>query len=45
MDLPEFEFGLDLILDGLEKIRVKRPRRAPALATARRSPRTRAAKA
>jgi AcrR family transcriptional regulator len=25
-DVPEFEFGLDLILDGLEKIRVKRPR-------------------
>jgi hypothetical protein len=27
-DVPEFEFGLDLILDGLEKIRVKSPRRA-----------------
>ena len=25
-DVPEFEFGLDLILDGLEKIRLKRPR-------------------
>jgi AcrR family transcriptional regulator len=27
-DVPEFEFGLDLILDGLEKIRVKSARRA-----------------
>jgi AcrR family transcriptional regulator len=27
-DVPEFEFGLDLILDGLEKIRVRSPRRA-----------------
>jgi AcrR family transcriptional regulator len=27
-DVPEFEFGLDLILDGLEKVRVKSPRRA-----------------
>ena len=33
-DVPEFEFGLDLILDGLEKIRARPPRRAPALATA-----------
>ena len=44
-DVPEFEFGLDLILDGLEKIRVRPPRRAPAPATARRSRRTRAATA
>ena len=36
-DVPEFEFGLDLILDGLEKIRARPPRRAPALATAPRS--------
>jgi len=36
-DVPEFEFGLDLILDGLEKIRVKRPRPVPARASARRS--------
>jgi len=36
-DAPEFEFGLDLILDGLEKIRVKRPRPVPARASARRS--------
>ena len=36
-DVPEFEFGLDLILDGLEKIRVQRPRRVPARASARRS--------
>jgi AcrR family transcriptional regulator len=28
-DVPEFEFGLDLILDGLEKIRVKSPGREP----------------
>ncbi len=27
-DVPEFEFGLDLILDGLEKIRAKPARRA-----------------
>jgi len=36
-DVPEFEFGLDLILDGLEKIRVKRPRPVRARASARRS--------
>jgi len=36
-DVPEFEFGLDLILDGLERIRVKGPRRVPARASARRS--------
>jgi AcrR family transcriptional regulator len=30
----EFEFGLDLILDGLETIRVKRPRPTPPPATA-----------
>jgi AcrR family transcriptional regulator len=44
-DVPEFEFGLDLILDGLEKIRVKSPRRVPARASAPRSRRTRAATA
>lgn len=44
-DVPEFEFGLDLILDGLEKIRARPPRRVPALATAPRSRRTRAATA
>jgi len=44
-DVPEFEFGLDLILDGLEKIRARPPRRAPALATAPRSRRRRAATA
>jgi AcrR family transcriptional regulator len=27
-DVPEFEFGLDLILDGLEKLRVRPPLRA-----------------
>jgi len=36
-DVPEFEFGLDLILDGLEKVRVKRPRPVPARASPRRS--------
>src|SRR6267378_6095144 len=36
-DVPEFEFGLDLILDGLEKIRVKRPRPMTARTSARRS--------
>jgi len=44
-DVPEFEFGLDLILDGLEKIRVRPRRRAPAPATARRLRRRRAASA
>ncbi len=44
-DVPEFEFGLDLILDGLEKIRVRAPRRVPVPATAPRSRRTRAATA
>jgi hypothetical protein len=27
-DVREFDFGLDLILDGLEKVRVRRNRRA-----------------
>jgi AcrR family transcriptional regulator len=47
-DVPEFEFGLDLILDGLEKIRATggRPQlRAPAPATAPRSRRAQAASA